>query len=300
MIANQVCTLLLLGTLGGAEVAASTAVKVVSDVSYLSAERTEKLDLYLPAERQPDIRSPAMVIIHGGGWSGGDKAAAREKQIGPALATAGCVCVSINYRLGALSWPVNLHDCKNAVRYLRVHADKLQVDPKRIAVMGGSAGGHLALMVAYTTDKEGLEPDQPYPGTSSRVGAVINLYGVTDVFTRVVTDEGGTPTTKPRDFADAERTFGPDRAKWKNAMPVNHVDRSIPPTLILHGRADTTVDFLQATSLARILQQHGVTHELHLIDGVGHTFDLATWRRKPLPHDLTPIVLDFLARHLRP
>jgi acetyl esterase/lipase len=155
-------------------------------------------------------------------------------------------------------------------------------------------------MVAYTAGKTHLEPAEPYPGVSSRVGAVINMYGITNVFTRVVTDETGRPTDQPRHFVDAERTFGPDRTTWHGAMPVNHVDASSPPTLILHGRADTTVDYLQAIELARVLDKHGVRHELRLIDGIGHTFNLATWGRKPLPQDLTTGVLEFLGRHMPP
>jgi acetyl esterase/lipase len=278
---------------------ADFAVTVVSDVAYLPGDRAEKLDLYLPQSRPAGMRSPAMVIIHGGGWGGGDKAATREKQIGPALASAGFVCASINYRLGAGAWPQNLYDCKNAVRFLRARAADYSIDSSRVAVMGGSAGGHLALMVAYTTDKPGFEPDAPYPGISSRVGAVINLYGVTNILTRVVTEKDGRPTNTLRGYTEAERIFGPDREVWRSAMPVSHVNPRVPPTLILHGRADTTVDYLQAIELAKLLEQHGVPHALHLIDGIGHTFNFEKWGKVTLKENLRPLVLAFLEQHLR-
>ena len=92
-----------------------------------------------------------MLIIHGGGWVGGDKGVSREFKIGTTLAKAGYVCASVNYTLERGNWPQNLFDCKNAVRYLRKNSDNYQVDAKHIGVVGGSAGGHLALMVAYTS-----------------------------------------------------------------------------------------------------------------------------------------------------
>ena len=131
---------------------APDGVVIERDVTYLAPGRKEKLDLYLPASRPKATRSPAVVIIHGGGWSGGDKASGREFNIGTTLAKAGYVCASVEYFKGAAGrWPTNLYDCKNAVRFLRAHADRYQVDVDHVGVIGGSAGGHLALMVAYTT-----------------------------------------------------------------------------------------------------------------------------------------------------
>src|SRR5690349_6019485 len=93
---------------------APDGVTIEQNVSYLTADRKETADLYLPAKRGKDVRSPAIVIIHGGGWTGGDKAAAREFNIGTNLALKGYVAISINYVLATKekgSWPQNLHDC---------------------------------------------------------------------------------------------------------------------------------------------------------------------------------------------
>jgi acetyl esterase/lipase len=280
---------------------APPGVEIRRDVSYLPPERSEKLDLYLPADRETTVRSPAVVIIHGGGWVGGDKSAAREFNIGTTLAGAGYVCASVNYVLDeSKRWPGNLLDCKNAVRFLRTHADRYRIDPARIGVIGGSAGGHLALMVAYTSDVPELEPSAPYPGVSSGVRAVVNMYGITNLLTRRKTEADGTPVGPPaRSSALVKGASDENPGAWRLASPVYHVSAAVPPTLILHGTADTTVDRDQAVELADALRKHGVEHRLILIDGIGHTFDLQTWRRKPLPMDLRPVVIGFFDKHLR-
>ena len=282
-------------------------VVIEQDVAFLAPGRAEKLDLYLPAAPpDPAKPRPAVVMIHGGGWVGGDKAAPREFQVGTTLARAGYVCASVNYKLdGNDRWPTNLFDCKNAVRFLRANAEKYHVDPARIGVIGGSAGGHLALMVAYTSDVPALTPAgadaTPYPGVSDRVRCVVDLYGITDPRTRRNTDKDGNPVGPPRTRSALlpKTTPATHADAWRLTAPVEHVSPQSPPTLILHGTADTTVDRDQATQLADELRAAGVEHELILLEGVGHTFDLETWRGKPLPRDLRPVVLRFFDAHLK-
>ena len=288
---------------GGPAAARDTGeVRVRSDVPYLAAGRVEKLDLYLPV-RGPGP-APAVVMIHGGGWVGEDKAQPREQAICRALARAGYVCASVNYRLGNGAWPTNLDDCKNAVRFLRVRAAEYGIDPARLAVLGCSTGGHLALMVGFTAGDAELEPAGPYPGVSSAVAAVVEMYGITDLLTRQETAPDGRPTGRPKDV-NAPRVLGATReadpALWRLASPVNHITPASPPVLILHGLADATVDHGQAEELDRALAAQGVPHELILLPGVGHQFDFtATAHGQPLPRDLTPVVLAFLSRTLGP
>ena len=285
---------------GGAAEVAPKGVRIERDVTYLPSDRNEKLDLYLPTKRDAKLRSPAVVIIHGGGWIGGDKAQDREFEIGTTLALAGYVCASVEYKKdGNDRWPTNLKDCKNAVRFLRANAATFQVDDTNIGVIGGSAGGHLALMVAYTTGVPELSPEAPYPGISDAVNVCVDLYGITDLLTRQATEPDGTPNGKLRDAGLFPDQRGVNEAKWKLASPVNHISKSSPPTLILHGTADTTVDREQSDQLAKVLAAAGVEHELKLIPGVGHTFDLERWQRKPLPEDLRAPVIKFLYEHLK-
>ena len=275
-------------------------VMIQRDVAYLTPDRKEKLDLYLPPGRPAS--APGIVIIHGGGWTGGQKAAGRELNIGNTLAKAGYVCASIDYRLDKEGrWPTNVHDCKNAVRFLRKNAAKYGINPDRIGVIGGSAGGHLALMLGVTDGIPELEPSAPYPGTSSRVHAVIDLYGISDIRTRKQISPQGTPLEKrvPSDaiFGDKGQISEADRAL---ASPMMHLTRKgIPPILILHGDRDTTVDIDQSRDLDKRLTELNLEHQLIIVPGAGHTFDLQTWNKKPLAMDLRPVVVGFFDKWLK-
>lgn len=264
-------------------------VSVVKDVSYLDENRAEKLDLYLPETNQK-ARRPAIVIIHGGGWHGGDKAAGREKNIGNTLAAAGYVCASINYRLSVKSdhlatrlrdvWPHNLHDCKTAVRFLRKNADRYRIDPAHIGAIGGSAGGHLAAMLAVTDEKDDLEPSGPYLEFSSRIQAVVPMYGVHDI-------------PEHARFRNNQLTAA-DADLCQHASPVTYITANDPPALILHGTKDALVPVAQSRILHDGLQAENVPSRLIVIDGAPHSFHL-----EPSQQDLRPDVIAFFDRHLK-
>jgi acetyl esterase/lipase len=259
-------------------------IRFEPDVAFLEAGRNEKADLYLPEGLPAGRRAPAVVIIHGGGWSGGDKRAAREINIGTNLALNGYVGMSINYALsigGKTTWPQNLHDCKTAVRWLRKNADRLQVNPDRIGVIGGSAGGHLAAMLAVTGPGDGLDPAGPYGEFSCRVQCAVDLYGPADLLERGDTKMLG-----------KTRAEAPDL--YRAASPTTYADESDPPILILHGTADKTVDLKQSERFAAALKRVGARHELVIIEGAPHTFHL-----QPKQRDLRPLVLGFFDTHLK-
>lgn len=288
---------------GKSPVPGSAKVEFLGDVPFLGPDRKETLDLYLPKIRRSGEKSPAIVLIHGGGWKEGDKRQAREVEFGTFLAENGFVAASVNYALRSTGrFPLNLQDCKNGVRYLRAHAKELGIDPDRIAVMGGSAGGHLALMVAYTADDPDLSPAQPYPGVSDRVNAVVDFYGITDIGGRKKTDPDGKPTEPRGVEEETQAVFGPDEGGWKKASPISHIRRDVPPTLILHGKKDTTVDRDQSQLLADALKKAGAEVELVWLQKAGHSFSLRYEKPKeqkdPLEKNLEPVVLRFLKKHL--
>ncbi len=239
---------------------------------------------------------PAILLIHGGGWVGGDKGGEREFITGTTLARAGYVCVSIEYwKNRANPWPTNLEDCKNAVRWLRVNAARLQVDPDRIGVIGGSAGGHLALMTAYTAGRAELEGGSLYPGVSDRVSACVNMYGITDLLTRQGVDETGKPNGQLVDSKLLTVKRGADPALWKKASPVTYARRDCPPTLTLHGELDGTVDRCQARELDRLLTTAGANSKLIIVPGARHA-----WPLKTAQFDYTGEVTAFFDLHLKP
>jgi acetyl esterase/lipase len=259
-------------------------VTIEQNVAYLPEGRTETADLYLPAKRAKDVRSPAVLIIHGGGWTGGDKAAAREFNIGTNLALNGYLALSINYALATkdkATWPQNLHDCLTAVRWLRKHADRLQIDPGRIGVIGGSAGGHLAALVGVLEEKDGLDPKGPYGEFSCRVQCAVPMYGPMDL-------------TGHRDLSMLGKTREQAPELYRTASPVTYVRKGTPPMLILHGTADKTVDIKQSELFAAALKKVGAVHELVIVEGAPHTFHL-----QPKQRDLRPVVLGFFDKHLR-
>jgi len=248
-------------------------MEVRGDILFLDATRNEKMDLYLPKDRPPNTLSPAVLLIHGGGWKEGDKRQTREIEFGTTLADNGYVVASINYALrSAGKFPLNLQDCKNGIRYLRAHSREIGIDPSRIAVMGGSAGGHLALMVAYTGDDPTLAPNEPYSGVSDKVSCVVDFYGITDIGSRKKTDPNGKPTEARGVESEVQAIFGSKPEDWKKASPVGYIRKDLPATLILHGRRDTTVDYDQSQELADALKKVGAPHEIIWLADAPHSF----------------------------
>ncbi|MEO6035419.1 MAG: alpha/beta hydrolase [Verrucomicrobiota bacterium] len=259
-------------------------VRVERDVAFLSLDRNEKADLYFPKAISTNQRLPAVVIIHGGGWTGGKRDAAREINIGSTLARNGYIGMSIDYALATkekATWPQNLYDCKTAVRWLRKNAERLQIDPKRIGVIGGSAGGHLAAMVALTGPDDKLDPTEPYGEFSCRVQCAVDLYGPAELLQyHDVT------------FLRKAQTEAPEL--YRTASPTSYADKNDPPMLILHGTADKTVDLKQSEILAEVLKKAGVPSELVIVPEAIHSFDL-----QPKQRDLRPLVLEFFDKHLK-
>ena len=149
-------------------------------------------------------------------------------------------------------------------------------------------------MVAYTGDNPKLSSDDLYPGISDKVSACVDMYGITNLLTRRVTDKKGNPTEELKEH----RLFKHDRkdapAKWKNASPVIYVDKNSPPTLIFHGTKDKVVDRDQSKELFAALQKAGVQSELKMIKGAGHAWPLQTEK-----FDLRSNVVEFFDQHLK-
>lgn len=223
------------------------------------------LDLYQPREHSGPL--PAVVFIHGGGWSGGQRSdykyyCVRFPQMGYVVAT-------VSYRfVDEAIFPACVQDVKCAVRWMRANAEKYGINPDAIAAVGGSAGGHLAMMLGYSAGVAELEGDGGHPEYSSAVQAVVNLYGPVDM----TLEEFHENKTLLAFFGGKHFTEIPDQ--YRLASPMTHVKQGVPPTLIIHGTDDETVPVSQADLLAERLKELGCEYKYLRLTGYPHTLDI--------------------------
>ncbi|MFC7338356.1 alpha/beta hydrolase fold domain-containing protein [Haloferula chungangensis] len=251
----------------------------------------QTLDVYLP-ESPSNKKVPLVIYIHGGGWMSGDKSHGRS--IAELITSTGdYAAASINYRLSQHAlWPAQIHDCKAAVRYLRANAEKYGIDPERIAVMGHSAGGHLAAMLGTTNKERSLEGKVgPYPSQSSEVQCVVNFFGPTDFETFFGKDIDLAKLSREN---MAIRLLGQNeeeiRKNARLASPIHWISKDDAPVFTSHGTADRLVPFAQAEELDAALKEAGVESHLVAMQGAGHGFS---------SDELNQRIKSFLDLHLR-
>lgn len=236
------------GSIGTAE---EPKVKIERDIVYTKAGATElKLDVARPAEG--DGPFPAVLVIHGGAWRGGDKG--HMGSLLQEFANHGYVAVSPQYRFCPKElFPAQVHDVKAAVRWLKSNAKTYRVNPERIGAIGFSAGGHLALMLGVTGPSDGLEGDVAAGAPDTRLKAVVNYFGPTDLAAKDIPD-----VSKPlvRDFLGATAEEKPELAA--KASPRTYVSSDDPPILTFQGTRDPLVPFTQAIELAEAMTAAGV------------------------------------------
>jgi len=247
-----------------------------ADIPYVDhALHSQMLDLYLPVGGKEPL--PVVIFIHGGGWIGGDK----RDTPSALLAKNGYASASINYRLSSEAiYPAQLDDCLSAVAWLKAHASEYKLDVSRMAVWGGSAGGHLAALVALRNPDAGIK-------------LVCDWCGPTDL--ESIGQQADGHTALPWSGADSplERLLGgpvaDHRALAHAASPVNFVTAGAPQFLIMHGDKDDMVPIQQSAQLADALKKAGTKVDYVIVPGGGHDlFNLDDFNR----------VLDFFDKHL--
>jgi len=263
--------------------------KVFRDVVYRTVNGVAvKMDIYYPEEICADSLAVA-VYIHGGGWTGGDKATGEGMVDARTLLTHGFVVVSINYRLApTYRFPAQIEDVKCAIRYLHANAERYHLDPERIGVFGSSAGGHLAALLGVADETAGFDKGE-YLDQSSRVRAVVDMFGPTNLTLR---------TSDPDHRRLIQQVFGSVEI-LKLASPVAHVSKDDPPFLILHGDKDPVVPLNQSTQLYERLKTAGVPVTLVVVKNAGHGFTPVGGQISPTRLELTQMILDFFEKHLR-
>jgi acetyl esterase/lipase len=244
--------------------------------------RDLKLDIYTPPGNPKD--APGVLLVHGGGWSSGDRSQLRG--YGILLGRLGYVCVACEYRLsGEAVWPAQIHDVKAGLRWMKANAARLGVDPNRIAVSGNSAGGHLALMVGGTANLPEFEGAGGNAGVDTSVEAVISFYGPSDF---------GPGTTPLAGAIGQLMGKGATPAAVRGASPVTYTKAGYPPTLLIHGNGDELVSPEASFAVYRALAAAEVPVEVHMYEGLPHAFD-----GSPIyGRQSADIMANFLARHI--
>jgi acetyl esterase/lipase len=258
-------------------------------------------DLYLPKAAGPH---PVIVAIHGGGWQIGGPFG--YQYWGPYLASRGYGVFAISYRLskpGQKAFPEALHDVRAAIQYLKGRASELRVNPERIGVMGDSAGGHLAALVALAGDHPmfaSAYKSDPYASQSTKVKVAIPVYGVFDMYQQWLHDLH----SRPRDSI-VEKFLGvnavDDKRPYFDASPLSYVSAKNNSTsfLVVWGTRDDIVDYAsQSEAFMLALKQAGYFVRPVPVEGAPHF-----WVWDPVDDTnpngfLAPKLLRFLAQRL--
>ena len=263
---------------------AATAGRVFSyrDIEY---ERVNgeplKLDAAVPRGAGP---FPAVIIVHGGAWVGGDRRVDVQPLFEP-LSDAGFAWFSITYRLmtEVTQFGDAIEDVDAAVRYVKTHAEEYRVDPKRVALLGESAGGQLAAMAALSSDP------------LLRVRAVVALYAPTDLLA-LARDSKFAPRWVHDHLGDGDFAWLVS-GRLKQLSPVDHVRRDMPPFLLIHGTADPLVPFEQSREMCARMKSVGAQCELYPVEGAGH--GVRWWESSPAISEAYKVELvRWLRQHL--
>jgi acetyl esterase/lipase len=244
-----------------------------SGLAYAPGGRRFHMDVVHPTETPPG-GAPMLLHVHGGGWVIG----AKQQQGIPLMvhmAARGWVCFDVNYPLSPRArWPEHLVALKRALCWIREHADDYGADPDFLAVTGGSAGGHLAAMVALTGNDPSLQPG--FEDANTSVQACVPFYGLYDF-----TDESGTKHARQRlgalirPLVMARNATYPE--DYRAASPLYRVNPEAPPFLVLHGRNDTLVPVADARAFVAALRDVAKNPVAYAeLAGAQHAFDVFT------------------------
>lgn len=251
--------------------AAETRTPTVSGLVYGVADgQSLTMDYYAPKGRGVH---PIAIIIHGGGYHGGDSRSGSEAYVADFLAPAGYAVFSVNYRLAPqYPYPYMVLDVQRAVRYIRHNAKQWHADANKIALVGGSAGGFLSNMVGLLNAPGDAKAADPVDRESARAQAVVSLYAQSS-FEFVPLN------------ADVHRLLDPlivekgEKEAIREASPITYVNKDDPPFLEILGDQDEYIPFSEATNLQDALHKVGVRCDIIRIPGGKH--GTGGWNKLP-------------------
>jgi acetyl esterase/lipase len=278
------------------------AVKLVPDVTYATVDKQKlQLDLVLPAGPGPH---PLVLCFHGGAWTGGNRkelttptvqipgitpSPSREVGILENLARRGYAAATVSYRLAPKAkFPAQIEDAKTAVRFLRANANKYDLDPDRVAAMGFSAGGHLALLLGTTDTSAGFDGTE-HADQSSKVQCVIDFFGPTDM--TLYSETPGVMASFIAPFLGKECLT--DDKCCKRASPLEYVSKAAAPTLFIHGTMDVVVPVVHSEKMYKKMKEAGVPVGMHKVPWKGHG-----WEDRDASRAAATATIEFLNTHL--
>jgi acetyl esterase/lipase len=244
--------------------------RILRDLAYVpDGHARQKLDLYLPMQRENNGPLPLIVWVHGGAWLAGSK----ENCPAVRFLRRGYAAASINYRLSQHAiFPAQIEDCKAAIRFIRANAEKYNIDPNRIGVWGASAGGHLVALLGTAGDAKEFDKG-PNLEFSSRVQAVCDFFGPTDL--TKMSQFASTMDHDAPNSPESQLIGGPvqeNKEACRRANPITYVTKDDPPFLICHGDKDMLVPHNQSELLYDALKKAGVNVTFHTVKDGGHGF----------------------------
>ncbi|MFK5973500.1 MAG: alpha/beta hydrolase [Flavobacteriaceae bacterium] len=235
-------------------------VKEYKDLIYKTIDSTSlKLDIY--HSKSLSNSAPLIIFIHGGVWKKGDK---HDYLVYlTSYAEKGYVTATVQYRFtGVAKYPAQLLDVQSAVVWLKEHAEEYHINPNKVAMVGGSAGGHLAMMNAYSNSGSTAEENKFSPN----VQALVNFYGPSDLVHEEANDKSSVEYLIGKTYIETPELY-------KEASPIYFITKTAPPTITFHGTLDELVPYAQSDRLHEKLQEMGVPSYYHKLKGWPHTMD---------------------------
>jgi acetyl esterase/lipase len=241
-------------------------IQEIKNIEYKNINgKSLQMDIY--KSKNLTKTAPLLVFIHGGGWKSGDRADYLVYLI--AFAKKGYVTATVSYRLLNIApYPACAEDLTDAVQWLFKNGDNYGYDPDRIALIGGSAGAHLALLAGYSWKKSGPATDTAaVPVSPHKIKAIVDIYGPTDLTTEFSRNNSTVTDFLARTWAQAPELF-------LEASPIHYLNKNNPPTMILHGTSDQIVPVSQSDLLKARLDSLGVPNVYYKVPLWPHTMDV--------------------------
>lgn len=252
------------------------------------------MDVYYPEGHTGDSNAPAIVYVHGGGWTAGTRTAGEGIRYIPSLLDAGFVVLAVDYRLAPeYEFPAHIQDVQCGVRYIRANAGDFGIDPDRIGAIGGSAGGQLVNLLGTAEDGD-FELVGGYEGFSSEVSVVVSMFGASDF---------SDPNMDTHNEAHT-RVFGEDTTTDEATDPlslasaVNYISSDDADFLLMHGEEDPVVPISQSEIFEAALSDAGVDVTFVRVENAGHGFAPTGGTPNPTASQLIVLVAEFFSDHL--